>query len=139
MTFFSKKLYLSDLLGASVSVACAIHCAITPLFFLSKPILDSTIHVEHSHGSGLWGALDWVFLALSLVAVWYTSNHTTLRFIRFLLWFFWLAFAFGIILELQGLGHLQWLIYLGSLSLTALHLVNFQYCKSQDHKIKTQS
>lgn len=127
-----KKLYLSDSLGASASILCAIHCAATPLLFLAKPILDGA---ESHGGFSLWGALDWVFLVLSFGAVWYSAKYTTHKSVPMLLWIFWATFAIGILSEAAGIGALSWLVYFGSIALAITHIVNFRYSRSCAHEL----
>ena len=122
-----KKTYYSDLLGASASLLCLIHCTITPLIFLAKPILDGATHAHE--GPSIWGMLDWVFLMLSLVAVWYSARHTPSKRISLLLWGFWVIFVAGLLFEMGGFEQLKWLMYGGSIALAITHGVNYQHCK----------
>ncbi len=127
MKQLSKYQGTVDLSGAMVSVLCMVHCMATPLLFLTMPALEATARSHHEHS--WWGLLDWVFLALSLIAVWYAAKYTTHRGIRFLFWIFWLVFAAGLMVEMYGLQEQKWLMYAGSLSLAITHMVNFRYCR----------
>jgi uncharacterized membrane protein len=130
------KLHSSiDLSGAAISSICLIHCLGTPLFFLIKPILgfsDQSHQHGHSHGLGL----DVFFLVLSLVAVWYSASHTSQRYIRYLLWLFWMVFALGLILEMTGWATEKYLMYFGSLALVATHLTSYRHCKVVEKRSK---
>lgn len=123
-----KNLNWSDFLGISASGLCAIHCAITPLFFAAKPLLYSTSSERNNH-IGLWASLDYIFLILSLLAVWYSSVHTKHKTIKWALWLPWLIFSIGIISEQLNLENGIWLMYFGSISLILAHLKNYRYCK----------
>lgn len=125
-----KRLQYSDLLGVAASGLCAIHCAITPLFFAARPVLESTMG-EHSHGSGFWALLDYIFLVLSLAAVWYSAKHTTHTGIKRVLWGAWGLFAIGLLSELFHFHEGIWFMYVGSFTLVAAHLYNHRYCKSR--------
>ena len=78
-----------DLTGATVSLLCVLHCALTPLIFISKPILDSATITDG--GLSGWEILDWGFLILSVGAVWYSAKHTLHQSLGYLLWIFWIC------------------------------------------------
>jgi len=54
----------SDLFGATISGLCSIHCATTPLFLASQPLLEKH---THGHDHGIWASLDYIFLILILL------------------------------------------------------------------------
>lgn len=119
-----------DLSGATVSLLCAIHCTVTPLFFLAKPILNTTTIL---HGSqSFWEMLDWIFLLLSIGPVWYSAKYTLHQSFSYLLWIFWFVFAVGLLLEIYGFEKEKWLMYFGSMSLAVTHILNYKYCKECD-------
>ncbi|MEL6305436.1 MAG: MerC domain-containing protein, partial [Bacteroidota bacterium] len=101
-----EKLRYSDFLGVAASGLCAIHCALTPVFFAARPILESTVG-HHHHGNGFWSLLDYLFLVLSLAAVWYSARHTRHKGIRKVLWVAWVVFAIPMVISMchdQGNG-----------------------------------
>ena len=119
----------SNLLGAAASGLCALHCAATPLFFAAKPVLESTVE-HHAHGSPFWAALDYVFLVLSFLAVWYSAKNTDHQTLKKILWFGWVLFAIGLFSEPFHLPYGSWLMYAGSIILVVTHLKNFQHCRA---------
>ncbi|MEM1218368.1 MAG: MerC domain-containing protein [Bacteroidota bacterium] len=121
-----------DIFGASVSALCAIHCTLTPLFFAAKPLLDTAEHHHHHHGGGLWGSLDYIFLVLSVVAVWYSSRQTSHKTYKWMLWAAWGLFAAGLLLESLDLWYIKGLMYLGSAALVVIHLQNYRHCQHVD-------
>ncbi len=128
----SKK---SDLLGIFSSGLCAVHCAITPLFFAAKPLFEQAVdHPRHGdgHGPSGWAMLDYVFLLLSLLAVWFSTRHTNSRPIKTALWASWACFAVGLVLEMQYLVWGKWLMYAGSIALIAAHMANMRHCRACD-------
>lgn len=123
----------SNLLGAAASGLCAVHCAATPLLFAAKPMLEHAAGDHghaHAHGSPLWAAFDYIFLALSFVAVWYSVRHTNHRDLKRVLWASWGVFAAGILFEAFHLLYGHWLMYSGSIVLVIAHLKNFQHCRT---------
>ncbi|MBX2926380.1 MAG: MerC domain-containing protein [Saprospiraceae bacterium] len=132
-SIISKK---SDLLGIFASGLCAVHCAITPLFFAAKPLFDhATSH--HHHGAGPWGwaMLDYIFLVLSLLAVWVSTRHTNSRPIKTALWASWVCFAGGLALEIQDMALGKWLMYGGSIALIVAHIINLRHCRACEKTI----
>ncbi|MEO0734606.1 MAG: MerC domain-containing protein [Bacteroidota bacterium] len=117
----------SNLFGAAASGLCAIHCAVTPLIFAAKPVLESTLG-GHDHGNPFWAAFDYVFLVLSLVAVWYSARHTDHQTLKKVLWAAWGVFAIGLLGEAIHLPFSHWLMYAGSITLVVAHLKNYQHC-----------
>ncbi len=128
---FTHKINQSDIFGAAVSGLCAVHCTLTPLFFASRPLLERSFG-EHAHGSGFWAALDYVFLFLSLLAVWYSARHTTHKTLKWVLWGAWLVFAIGLLSEPLDFSHGIWLMYAGSIALVLAHIQNYRYCQRCD-------
>jgi len=132
-----EKLGYSDLLGVTASGLCAVHCAITPLFFVARPVLESTIGV-HDHGPGFWALLDYLFLILSLAAVWYSSKHTRHSGIKKVLWVAWSLFALGLLSGLVHFHHGIWFMYLGSIILVVAHGYNHRYTKKMKMAINSE-
>ena len=134
----SSRLHQSDLLGVLASGLCAIHCALTPVFFAVRPLLE-TAHDGHHHDHvGFWGALDYVFLILSLLAVWYSARHTSHASFKWILWIAWGVFAVGLLSEPLNYSHGIWLMYFGSITLVVAHIQNYRYCQRCKHgKVKS--
>lgn len=116
------------MMGVAVSALCAIHCTLTPLLFAAKPLLESTVD-EGSRHSLLWHGLDYIFLILSLLAVWFSSRNTGYKLIALLLWLAWGLFTVGIFAEQCEFEAGKWLMYFGSISLVITHLQNYRYCR----------
>lgn len=134
----AEKMDYSDWLGAAASSLCVVHCMLTPLFFVAKPVFSMAMH-PHAHGHGLWGYLDYVFLVLSLLAVWYSSEHTTHATLRWVLWASWVAFAIGLFFEPFDLPYGQWLMYMGSISLIIAHVKNYHHCHRAGLECRTNT
>ena len=128
---FSKE---SDLFGMFASGLCAVHCAATPFFFAARPLLDNAATCSQSgccsNAPWQWAMLDYLFLFISLVAVWYSAKHTTNQLVKFLLWAAWGCFALGLFLEGGAFEFSKWIMYTGSAGLVATHIVNYRYCRT---------
>lgn len=121
----------SDLYGSAASSLCLIHCLATPLLFAAHGG-----HVHGHHGSPVWwGAIDIIFIVISMVAVYWSSKNSSKQWMRVALWISWALLAFVILNEKFELIHLaEAAIYFPSLALVGLHLYNRRYCKCADQE-----
>lgn len=130
----SKK---SDLLGVMASGLCAVHCAITPFFFAARPLMDTAVCTSQgccSDAPFAWAMLDYLFLVISLVAVWYSAKQTNNNWVKLLLWGGWAFFGIGLMLEAGSFTFGKWVMYSGSAALVATHVVNYIYCPTCEEK-----
>lgn len=130
-----KKLYSnSDFIGMISSALCLVHCLAVPLFMGWYAIQDHLHeHADHSHThvhASVGGFnLDYFFILICLVAVWFsTRNHHTTPLLKILLWSFFAMFSIGILLEAYA-PFFQYLGYLASLGLIAVHWYNYKLCQ----------
>jgi hypothetical protein len=124
----TRKTDYADWIGIAASALCTLHCLLTPVVFAAKPFLV-TVSAGHSHGPAFWSFLDYVFLALSLLAIWYAVGHAANSFMKIALWIFWGLFAAGLLMESNEIMMGKWLMYAGSFALIMLHLVNYHQHK----------
>ena len=111
----------ADYIGILGSVLCIIHCMLVPAL-----AFGSTVFNKHTH-TGLI-SLDYFFILVNGVAVYYaTRNHKSLP-IRLLLWGALIIFSVSLIFE--GRNQLfTWLGYIGSVLLITGHLLNIYICQ----------
>jgi len=130
---FSVNFKRSDTMGAIASGLCLIHCVATPFLFVAHAGAHGHEH-GHGHGSPLWwGTIDLLFLAISLLAVWWSSRNSSKQWVKYALYVSWAGLAFLILNEKLGWVHLlEEAIYLPALSLVFLHLYNRRYCQCDD-------
>ena len=111
-----------DNFGATFSLLCVIHCFATPLLFITQSHL---IIVPL-----WWQGLNYLFLALSLVAISYSAQNSSSQLIKVLLFVSWSFLAFLLISEEFELLHLpEPITYLTGFTLAFLHMYNKKYCK----------
>ena len=72
----------SDIIGASASAMCFIHCLVTPFLFVAY---SNTVIIENTY-PWWWGILDIVFLLISLFAVYWSTYNTSKQFIKYTFW-----------------------------------------------------
>ena len=108
----------SDIFGAMSSTLCLTHCVLTP-FLLIAPIW--------------WAGLNYFFIAISFVAVFFSVKNTSKKIMKPLLWVGFLFLSFSIINEEYGVYHLpEFVTYLAAINLACLHVYNLKYCQCQD-------
>ena len=69
-----------------------------------------------------WDKLDYVFLFISLVAVYHAASHAATRNIKLLLWLFWVFFAIAIVFQ----PVMHWMAYIASAGLIGTHVTNIR-------------
>ena len=75
----------SDYIGASASGLCFIHCLATPILFLSQASLVSI----GNEMLFLWQSLNFFFLTISAIAVYYSIKNSSNLSVNTLLFFTW--------------------------------------------------
>ncbi len=122
----------ADLLGALASGLCAVHCAATPLLFAAHASAHFGQHVagEEAALPWYWAVLDWAFLLLAFVAIYYTSKQVAAPWVKWGMWAAWSVIALTILsesLHWHLWGHLP--MYAGAFALIGLHLYNHRQCR----------
>ncbi len=116
----------SDILGTFASSLCLMHCVATPFLFMAQ-----ASSVTFSSGPPTWWKfMDYIFLAISFFAIYWTTKTTTIKWIKPMLWLSWgvlLAIILNEKLELFSLP--EAIIYIPSIALVILHLYNRKHCK----------
>ncbi|GAB3969203.1 hypothetical protein GCM10028806_14860 [Spirosoma terrae] len=120
-TILSRK---ADYVGITGSVLCIIHCLITPVLLMSTALLQD----EHLRFGYL--SLDYIFIGVNIVAVYFATRHYAPPAIKKALWGFLTLFAVAIFLEdvdpvFEHIG------YLASAGLVISHLFNIRQHKLQ--------
>lgn len=123
----------SNLIGALASGLCLIHCLATPLIFVAQATAAHHHHDHHHHDMGWWSGLDYLFLVISSIAVYYSAQNTSLKWMPLALYSSWVALSLLILNEKLHLIHLPHeMIYIPTLSLIGLHVYNTRYCNCED-------
>ncbi|MEM1321416.1 MAG: MerC domain-containing protein [Bacteroidota bacterium] len=118
----------SDMFGAFASGLCLIHCLATPFLFVVQACSTSCC----AAGPTWWSMIDYLFLGVSILAIYYSAKSTSLDWMPMALYASWVLLAilvFNESLQLLPLNHA--LIYLPALSLVGLHLYNRRYCQCE--------
>ena len=121
LNFVDKK---ADYIGITGSVLCVIHCMAAPILVMTAGFLrDDTLRI------GFLG-LDYVFIAVNIVAVYFATRHHTSPAIRLALWSFLALFAVSLLLENVS-PLFEYTAYIASAGLVISHLINLRQHRLQ--------
>ena len=124
----------SDQIGAVSSGLCMLHCFATPFLFLSQSSLIF-ISVDFTLP---WFMINYIFLFISFIAIYYSVKNSSIRFIRIFLYLSWAVLSGLIINESLGILSIpETATYLSASSLICLHIYNLKYCRCDDENCCT--
>ena len=121
----------SDIFGVVASGLCMVHCLATPLIFVVQACTKSCCEA----GPWWWSFVDYLFLVISLIAIYYSAKSTSLKWMPFVLYLSWGLLALLIFHErfpYFEIPHVM--VYLPAFSLVFLHLYNRKYCVCEKDK-----
>ncbi len=109
----------ADYIGITGSVLCIIHCLITPILLLTSSLFqNSTFRVGYL-------SLDYVFIGVNIVAVYFATRHYAPVAIKRSLWVFLTLFTVALLLE-EKAPVFEYIAYIASAGLVITHLVNIR-------------
>ena len=121
----------SDHVGVTASSLCMLHCFFTPLLFLSQA---TTVSLNQNIPF-VWQSLNFLFLLISLLAIYHTVKNSSRLSVKVLLVSSWLILTSLIINEFFEISSIPELYtYASSTSLAGLHVYNLKYCRCDDEK-----
>ena len=115
-----------DMLGIGASVACAIHCAVLPLFLSTLPLFGVNIIHNIAFEAGM------VLLALFIGAYSFyhgfrKHHHSIWPFLIFL------AGLFLLVLKLFFIHYETWLLVPAVALIVSAHFLNYRLCRVHNH------
>ena len=125
-----------DSIGALASSLCLIHCLATPFLFVAKTCTDTCC----DSSPAWWFFVDYMFLIISCWAVYQSTQNTSKKFMKPLLWGLWSLLFFAIVNE-----KLLWVVmsknvtYTIAISLALVHLYSLRYCQCKTNKCCTNN
>ena len=125
----TQKILKSDIIGASASGLCIIHCASTPILFLANlsvlPCCE-TIPLW-------WQLLNYLFLTVSFIAVMSAVKKSTKVWLGIAFIVSWTFLFLAILIETYEIVMIPEILnYIPAFCLVALHLYNRKYCTCDD-------
>ena len=127
--FLSRK---ADYLGITGSVLCLVHCLVTPVLLMTSTLMQD----EHLRIGFL--SLDYVFIGVNIVAVYFATRTNPSPTIKRALWGFLTLFTVAILLE-DDSEAFQLISYAASAGLVMTHLINIRQHRLQHHTRPTIS
>lgn len=116
-----------DALGITASLACAIHCAVLPLFTAALPLFG--INIIHHTGFEITMLLLALFIGLySLYHGYRRHHHRLLPGLLFTSGIVLLAVKLFLIHDVQN-----WLLLPAVLLIVSAHFLNYRFCRVHNH------
>ena len=115
-----------DALGIGASLACAIHCALLPLFIGSLPLFGINIINNESFEAGMI-ILAFGIGAYSLYHGYRRHHHSALPFLLFIAGFIFL------VLKQFVMHYAVWLLIPAVILIVTAHLFNYRFCRVHNH------
>ena len=121
----------SDVIGASASILCTIHCLATPLIFVASACTQSCC----ANAPTWWIAIDYIFLFISFIAVYRSTKTTSSNWIKPLIWLYWVCLFVLILVEHNlSIQISPFYKYIAALSLAITHIYNLKYCQCKNNE-----
>ena len=123
---FMKTRINWDAVGVSASLACAIHCALLPLFLTSLPLFGINIINNKPFEAGMI-LLAFCIGSFSLYHGFKKHHHK---------WSPLVIFTFGFILLVMKefvVAYETWLLIPAVLLIVTAHLLNYRFCRQANH------
>ena len=115
-----------DAVGVVTSVACAIHCAVLPLFLSSLPLLGINIIHNVYFEAGM--------IALAFGVGCYSLFHGYKKHHHRLLPLFVFSFGFPFLIVKQFyVLHESWLLLPAVVLIISAHILNYNFCRKANH------
>lgn len=124
---FMKRKINWDALGIGASLACAIHCALLPMFLSSLPLFG--VNIIHNTGFEVGMiALALCIGSYSLYHGYQKHHHSLLPLSLFLA-----GFIFLVLKQFFFIHYEIWLLIPAVILIVTAHILNFRYCRVHNH------
>ncbi len=109
----------ADYIGITGSILCILHCLITPVLLVSSSLLqDSPLRAGYL-------SLDYIFIGINTIAVYFATRHVVSVPVKRSLWGFLTLFSIALVLE-HDMPVFAYVAYAASAGLVISHLVNIR-------------
>ena len=124
----------SDTFGVLACALCLMHCIATPFIIL----IHNYSNTEEMTSLIWWKNLDYVFLLISFVMVYFSAQNTSKSLMKYFFWSSWFL-LFGMIMNEKGeiLQLPEYITYGTAILLAGIHFYNLKYCQCINPNIKT--
>lgn len=115
-----------DALGITTSLACAVHCALLPLFLTSLPVFGVEL-IENISFEIFMIALAFCIGIFSLYHGWKSHHHSFVPMLVFSVGFIFL------VMKVFFVEYEKWLLIPAVAGIVGAHLLNYRSCKVHNH------
>lgn len=115
-----------DALGIGASLACAIHCALLPLFMSSLPLFGINI----IHNTVFEAGMIVLALAIGTYSLWHGFRRHHHSFFPLALFYSGIVF---LVLKQFFMHYATWLLVPAVLLIVTAHLINYRSCRVHNH------
>ena len=128
MRFILQK---PDSIGAIASSLCVVHCLVTPLLFIAHTCSLGACDIAPTW----WKSIDYIFLFIAFVSIYQSTQTTSKKIMKPLLWGSWtLLFALILNEKVKLFYAAETVTYAAAITLALLHLYNLKYCQCKTDK-----
>lgn len=118
----------SDYLGILISSSCLIHCIATPFIFVAQTCTRACC----AETPLWWRTIDYVFLAVSFAAIWFSTRGNTKNWLKAILWINWGALSLVLLFEELAIElFFERVVLVPAITLIGFHLFNKFYRTKQ--------
>ena len=104
-----------------VSGLCLIHCIATPFVFVAQTCTRTCC----AETPIWWKTIDYIFLAVSFAAVWFSAKETSKSWLKIVLWINWVLLATVLIFEEAAIEiFFDKIVLVPAFTLIGLHFYN---------------
>ena len=129
INFMNARSYSLDNVGIIASSLCMIHCVGTPFLFIAKACSVSCC----SEAPLWWQLIDYFFIIISFVAIFFVTKNTIPNWIRIAFWTSWFILLLSILNHTFPIVEApKNFIYIPASAIIILHFYNLRFCKCEE-------
>lgn len=118
-----------DNVGIIAGTLCMIHCISTPFLFIAKACSS----VCCADAPVWWQLIDYAFLIISFIAIYFITKKSTLSWIKITFWISWFLLLLTLLNHTFRIISLpEYLIYIPASAIIILHFYNLKFCKCSE-------
>ena len=120
-----------DSIGAIASTLCVVHCLITPFIFIAHTCSLGACDTAPVW----WKSIDYIFLLIAFISVYRSTQTTSKKIMKSLLWGSWtMLFALIVNEKIKLFYVAETVTYVAAITLATVHLYNLKYCQCKTDK-----
>ena len=118
-----------DSVGIVAGTLCMIHCIATPFLFIAKACSS----VCCADTPIWWQLIDYAFLIISFIAIYFITKKSTLSWIKIAFWISWFLLLVTLLNHtFMIISAPEYFIYIPASAIIILHFYNIKFCKCSE-------